>query len=214
MGSWSSSSNSDRSKTWTKFWPKWTRSDGFLVGLPNLPADDVRAGGKENNQVERTSGEKPVFSFEPQHHVDIAERLGIIDYARGAKLSGYGFWIYKGDGSRLEWALLNYFVETHLNDGYEMLFVPHILNETSGYTAGQYPKFKEDVFWLEAPEGTLEKNRQFILPTQDCSGQSLSRRNCRGEGPAFPLLCLHALLPQGSRQSPRGRTRYDSRPPV
>ncbi len=147
----------------------------FLVGLPNLPADDVRAGGKENNQVERTSGEKPVFSFEPQHHVDIAERLGIIDYARGAKLSGYGFWIYKGDGSRLEWALLNYFVETHLNDGYEMLFVPHILNETSGYTAGQFPKFKEDVFWLEAPEGTLEKNRQFILPTAETALVNLYR---------------------------------------
>ncbi len=147
----------------------------FLIGLPNLPADDVRAGGKENNQVERVYGEKPAFDFAPQHHVDLAERLGLIDYARGAKLSGSGFWVYTGDGARLEWALLNYFVETHLADGYEMMLVPHILNEASGYTAGQFPKFKEDVFWLDAPEGTEEKNRQFILPTAETALVNLYR---------------------------------------
>ncbi len=147
----------------------------FLIGLPNLPADDVRPGGKENNQVERIYGSRPVFDFPAQHHVDLAERLGLIDYARGAKLSGSGFWIYTGDGARLEWALLNYFIETHLRDGYEMMLVPHILNETSGYTAGQFPKFKEDVFWLEAPEGTEEKNRQFILPTAETALVNLYR---------------------------------------
>ncbi len=139
----------------------------FLAGLPNIPAEDVPAGGKENNQVEKVWGEKREFDFKPQHHVDIAERLGIIDYTRGAKLSGYGFWIYRGDGARLEWAILNYFIETHLRDNYEMMLVPHILNQASGFTAGQFPKFKEDVYWLAAPEGTPEQNRQFILPTAE-----------------------------------------------
>ncbi len=147
----------------------------FLVGLPNLPADDVRAGGKENNQVEKVFGEKPEFDFTGQHHVDIAERLGIIDYTRGAKLSGSGFWIYKGDGARIEWALLNYFIDSHLADGYEMLMVPHILNDASGYTAGQFPKFREDVFWLEADDETLAQNRQFILPTAETALVNLYR---------------------------------------
>lgn len=147
----------------------------FLIRLPNMPADDVLAGGKENNQVERIVGEKPSFAFEPKHHVDLAESLGIIDYARGAKLSGNGFWIYKGDGARLEWALLNYFVESHLQDEYEMLLIPHILNFQSGFTAGQFPKFKEDVFWLESEEGVLEQNRQFILPTAETALVNLYR---------------------------------------
>lgn len=147
----------------------------FLWALPNMPAEDVRAGGKENNHVERVIGQKPVFDFAAKHHVDLAERLGIIDYTRGAKLSGNGFWLYKGDGARLEWALLNYFVETHLADGYEMLLVPHILNFQSGLTAGQFPKFEEDVFWLEAEEGTLKQNRQFILPTAETALVNLYR---------------------------------------
>lgn len=143
------------------------RQNDFLIGLPNMPADDLLPGGKENNKVVKVWGEKPTFSFQPQHHVDLAEHLGIIDYTRGAKLSGYGYWIYRGDGARLEWALLNYFIDTHLRDGYEMMLVPHILNETSGYTAGQFPKFREDVYWFEAPEGTKPENRQFILPTAE-----------------------------------------------
>lgn len=96
----------------------------FLDSLPNLPADDVVAGGKENNQVVRSSGEKPVFAFEPRHHVDLVEKLGIIDYTRGAKLGGSGFWVYRGIGARLEWALLNYFMDEHLKDGYEMILPP------------------------------------------------------------------------------------------
>ena len=65
----------------------------FLDSLPNLPADGIPAGGKENNQVVETFGEKPAFSFAPRHHVDIVESLGIIDYARGVKLGGNGYWL-------------------------------------------------------------------------------------------------------------------------
>lgn len=149
--------------------------DLFLATLPNLPADDLLPGGKENNQTVRVYGEKPAFSFEPVHHVELAEKLQLIDYARGAKLGGSGFWIYKGLGARLEWALLNYFMQEHLKDGYEMLLVPHILNYACGYTAGQFPKFKEDVFWLESEEGTAEENRQFILPTAETALVNLYR---------------------------------------
>ncbi|MGI6050384.1 MAG: serine--tRNA ligase [Acetivibrionales bacterium] len=137
----------------------------FLSGLPNIPAEDVVAGGKENNQVLRTFGQKPEFDFEPKHHVDIVTDLGLIDYERGVKLGGNGFWVYTGDGAVLEWALLNYFVEEHLKDGYQFMLPPHILNYQSGYTAGQFPKFAEDVFKIET--GEVSDRMQFILPTAE-----------------------------------------------
>ena len=68
----------------------------FLAALPNIPADDVVAGGKENNQVVRTFGEKPKFNFEPKNHVDLVTSLGLVDYDRGVKIGGTGFWVYTG----------------------------------------------------------------------------------------------------------------------
>ena len=137
----------------------------FLSALPNIPADDVVAGGKENNQVVRTFGEKPEFDFEPKHHVDLVTDLGLIDYERGVKLGGNGLWVYTGDGALLEWALLNYFIEEHLKDGYEFMLPPHILTYQCGYTAGQFPKFADDVFKIET--GEVNDRMQFILPTAE-----------------------------------------------
>lgn len=136
----------------------------FVGGLPNIPADDVMAGGKENNQVMRKYGEMPKFNFIPKHHVDLVASLGLIDYERGVKIGGNGFWIYTGDGAILEWALLNYFIEEHIKDGYRFMLPPHILNWQSGYTAGQFPKFEDDVFRIEGAE---EGRMQFILPTAE-----------------------------------------------
>ncbi len=141
-----------------------SKIQNFVIGLPNLPADDVVAGGKENNQVVRTFGEKPAFSFAPKHHVDLVTSLGLIDYDRGVKIGGSGFWVYTGEGAQLEWALLNYFIEEHIKDGYQFMLPPHILNRQSGYTAGQFPKFEEDVFRIE---GNEEGKMQFILPTAE-----------------------------------------------
>ena len=73
--------------------------DALLAGFPNIVADDVIAGGKENNKVLRQFGKKPKFAFEPKDHVQLATDLEIIDYERGAKMSGSGFWVYKGNGA-------------------------------------------------------------------------------------------------------------------
>lgn len=146
----------------------------FLDGLPNLPADGVPAGGKENNQVVSTFGERPSFSFEPRHHVELVERLGIIDYVRGAKLGGNGYWLYRGDGARLEWALLSYFMAEHHKDGYEMILPPHILTWDCGYTAGQFPKFAEDVFQIRDEESEQGFTR-FLLPTSETALVNLYR---------------------------------------
>ncbi len=130
--------------------------------LPNLPDDDLAPGYKENNKPFYHFGEERKFDFPMKDHVELAESLGLIDYKRAAKISGSGTWMYTNLGARLEWALLNYFIDTHLKDGYEMILPPHILNYDSGYTAGQFPKFQEDVFYLEGMEP-----RKFLLPTAE-----------------------------------------------
>jgi seryl-tRNA synthetase len=135
----------------------------FMDALPNMPAEDVVAGGKENNRVVRVWGEVPQFDFTPKDHIELAESLGLVDYQRGAKIGGSGFWIYKGNGALLEWALINFFIQEHIKDGYEFILPPHILNEECGYTAGQFPKFKDDVFTLNNPDGRV----QFLLPTAE-----------------------------------------------
>ena len=134
----------------------------FLKALPNIPDDDLVGGGKENNRVIKTVNEKPTFNFKIKDHVELAESLGLVDYERGAKIAGRGAWVYTNLGARLEWALLNFFISEHLKDGYQFILPPHLLNEESGYVAGQFPKFREDVFWLEG----LEPQR-FLLPTAE-----------------------------------------------
>ena len=143
----------------------------FLQSLPNLPDDDLLGGGKENNKVISMWGKKPEFDFQPLHHVDIAEKLHLIDYNRGAKMAGSGSWVYTGDGALLEWALLNYFVEQHIADGYTMILLPHMLNYASGYTAGQFPKFIDDVYWLDH----AEERSNFMLPTAETALVNLYR---------------------------------------
>ena len=125
----------------------------LMLPLPNLPDPDLKPGGKENNEPLRYFGEPHKFDFEPKNHVELCTDLGLIDYPRGVKLAGNGFWIYKGMGARLEWALLNYFIDTHLADGYEFILPPHMLEYECGLTAGQFPKFEDDVYWLETAEG-------------------------------------------------------------
>ena len=142
----------------------------MLEVLPNIPDDDLVAGGKENNCPIYKFGDPASLVHAKKNHVDLCESLGLIDYKRGAKISGTGTWVYTNLGARLEWALINYFIETHLADGYEMILPPHILNYESGYTAGQFPKFAEDVFWLEGTEP-----RKFILPTAETALVNLHR---------------------------------------
>jgi len=137
----------------------------FMDGLPNIPDENVPAGGKENNEALREWGNKPDFTFVPENHVELATRLGLVDYERGVKMGGKGFWLYKGTGALIEWALLNYFIEEHIKDGYEFVLPPHILNQKCGYTAGQFPKFADDVFHLTADEG--KQPVHFLMPTAE-----------------------------------------------
>jgi seryl-tRNA synthetase len=120
-----------------------------LGALPNTPADDVVAGGKENNEVTYTFGTKPEFNFEPKDHVELATSLGLIDYERATKMSGAGFWCYTGLGALIEWALLSYFIDFHTKNGYRFMIPPFLLSEKSAYTSGHLPKFRDELFWTQ-----------------------------------------------------------------
>lgn len=117
--------------------------------LPNIPADDVLPGGKENNKVINTYKDKPKFDFQIKDHVELCKNCGLVDYERAVKMSGSGFWAYTGDGALLEWALLNYFIDFHNNNKYTFIIPPFMLNEASAYSSGHLPKFREDLFWVE-----------------------------------------------------------------
>ena len=149
-----------------------TELQGYMLSLPNLPDRDLKAGGKENNEAIRYFGEPHKFDFEPKNHVDLCTSLGLIDYDRGTKLSGSGFWIYRGMGARLEWALLNYFIDTHLADGYELILPPHMLEYECGVTAGQFPKFADEVYKIENP---TDNRQRYMLPTAEAALASLYR---------------------------------------
>ena len=144
----------------------------LMLSLPNLPDPDLLPGEKENNQPIRYFGEPHKFDFTPKHHVDLCTSLGLIDYDRGTKLAGSGFWIYKGMGARLEWALLNYFIDCHIADGYEFILPPHMLEYQCGVTAGQFPKFADEVYKIENP---TDDRVHYMLPTAEAALASLYR---------------------------------------
>ncbi len=144
-----------------------------MLSLPNMPDPDLLPGGKENNEPLRYVGEKVTFDFEPKHHVDLCRDLGLIDYERGVKLAGSGNWMYTGMGARLEWALLNYFIDTHTADGHDFILPPHMLEYQCGETAGQFPKFADEVFKIA--NHPTEGGTFYMLPTAEAALASIYR---------------------------------------
>lgn len=143
-----------------------------MLSLPNLPDPDLAPGGKENNEPLRYFGEPHKFDFQPKHHVDLCQDLGLIDYERGVKLAGSGNWMYTGMGARLEWALLSYFIDTHVADGYEFILPPHMLEYQCGETAGQFPKFADEVYKIANP---TDDRIHYMLPTAEAALCSVYR---------------------------------------
>lgn len=134
----------------------------ILLTIPNMPADDVPVGKSENdNVVIRTVGEPKKFTFEPQAHWDVGEKLGILDFERASKVTGARFAFYKGLGSRLERSVYNFMLDVHTSKhGYTEIFPPYIVNKESMIGTGQLPKFAEDMFKLEGLD-------YYLIPTAE-----------------------------------------------
>lgn len=128
----------------------------ILAILPNTPHDSVPIGADEEDNVEvRRWGTPRTFDFEPKAHWDLGEELDILDWERGAKVTGTRFLFYKKLGAKLERALYNFMLDEHAKEGYEEIIPPYIVNHDSMYGTGQYPKFKEDTFELEGTNFVL-----------------------------------------------------------
>jgi seryl-tRNA synthetase len=118
-----------------------------LLNIPNIPSPTTPIGKDETeNVVTRTWGEPRKFDFTPKPHWEIGEALDILDFQRGAKISGEGFTVYKGMGAKLEMALINFMLDVHDRQGYTQILPPVLMNEKSMIGTGQLPKFKEDMY--------------------------------------------------------------------
>jgi seryl-tRNA synthetase len=136
--------------------------NAFVMIVPNVQHESVPQGqGSEDNTVVRTWGEKPVFSFEPKQHFELGESLNILDFARGAKITGARFTVYRGAGAQLERALFNFMLDLHVEKhGYTEVLTPFMVNAESMTGTGQLPKFKEDLFKIEGME-------YYLIPTAE-----------------------------------------------
>ena len=136
--------------------------NAFVMIVPNIQHESVPQGsGSEDNTVVRTWGEIPVFNFEPKQHFDLGENLNILDFARGAKITGARFTLYRGAGAQLERAITNFMLDLHTgNHGYTEVFTPFMVNAESMTGTGQLPKFKEDLFKIEGME-------YYLIPTAE-----------------------------------------------
>ncbi len=124
--------------------------DQVLLNMPNIPDPSVPLGkGPDDDVFVRHWGDQRKFDFKPLTHWEIGEKLDIIDFDRGVKVTGTGFYVLKGDGARLERALINFMLDLHHGQGYKELFPPVLINKKSCIGTGQLPKMQEDMYWVE-----------------------------------------------------------------
>lgn len=133
--------------------------------LPNVPMDDVPVSpSPKDNVCIKTWGEKREFDFPFKNHVELNERLKLFDFARGAKTSGSGWPLYVGMGARLEWALLNYMLDTHRKNGFMQVIPPLLVRPEIMYGSGQLPKFEQQLFKIRDDDYHL-----YLIPTSEVS---------------------------------------------
>jgi len=121
-----------------------------LIYIPNIIHETVPNGLSESdNVVIKEWGSKPSFSFTPLSHMEICEKLNLVDFKRGSKISGSAFPLYMNKGAKLERSLINFMLESHIDNGYKEIFPPFLVSSKSPFTTGNLPKFKEDMYYIE-----------------------------------------------------------------
>jgi seryl-tRNA synthetase len=146
-----------------------------LMYIPNAPHESVPDGaGEDANQVVKTWGEKPSYAFAPKDHVDLGVALGIMDFERAAKISGARFCVLKGQGAKLERALMAFMLETHISRGYTEVWPPVLIKREAMEGTGQLPKFEEDAFKTNRGSGKPE-DELFLAPTAEVPVTNLHR---------------------------------------
>jgi len=171
--------------------------DEIMAKVPNIPHESVPRGENEkDNVVTKEWGEKPSFNFEPKDHLTIAENLKIFDFARGAKISGSGFPVLRGNGARLNRALIDFFLDAHRKNGYTEIQPPYLVNAQSAFGTGQLPKSKEQMYYVgeddlyaiptaEVPVTNLYRDEYIDekdLPIKMCAYSACFRREAGSYG--------------------------------
>ena len=151
----------------------------FLLTVPNIPHESVPAGRDERDNIEqRRWGTPRVFPWEPKAHWDIGTDLGILDFDTAAKVSGARFTFYRGLGARLERAVINFFLNTHVDAGYEEIYPPYMVNRASMTGTGQLPKFEEDAYKVDQDT--------FMIPTAEVPVTNMYRESIL-DGAQLPI---------------------------
>ena len=157
--------------------------DAILIRLPNLPHDRVARGATAaDNPIVRLWGEKPVPAFPSKSHVELCERLKLIDFARGAKLSGSGFLLYTNWGAKLERALISFLLDLHTSEhGYTEVSPPYIINRECMVGVGQFPKFEDQAYAVQRGLDENSMGEQYLLPTAEAPVANIHREEILAE---------------------------------
>lgn len=135
--------------------------EDLLLGIPNIPHESVPDGKDDSANVEiRKIGEVPVKNFREQAHWELGDKLDILDFERAGKITGSRFTVYKGLGARLERSVINFMLNTHVDNGYTEVMTPFMVNRRAMTGTGQLPKFEEDLFAVNAKD-------YFLIPTAE-----------------------------------------------
>jgi len=135
----------------------------LLASLPNLPMDDIHVSQEpKDNVVIKEHKQKPSFNFPFKNHLELNEKLDLFDFKRGAKISGSGWPVYKNLGARLEWALINYMLETQIKNGFMMWMPPLLVRKETVFASGQLPKFENQQFKIKDEDYHL-----YLIPTSE-----------------------------------------------
>lgn len=172
-----------------------TLRDGLMLQMPNLPHESVPVGKTaEDNPVIRTHGEKAKFGFKPRTHVEICESLGLVDFARAAKLSGSGFILFTHWGAKLERALIQFLLDLHTNEhGYTELSPPFMVGPQCLEGVGQFPKFKDQYYGVAEGNDVAKLGHLYLIPTAETPVANIHREEILKES-QLPI-CYCAYTP-------------------
>lgn len=154
-----------------------SRRDKLMLQIPNLPHESVPQGKTaEDNPIVRTFGQKPEFTFKPKSHVDLCEKLGLVDFERATKLSGSGFVLYTNMGARLERALIQFMLDTHTREhGYTEISPPYMVGPQCLEGVGQFPKFADQYYAVREGLDDATLGKLYLIPTAETPVANIHR---------------------------------------
>lgn len=166
----------------------------LMLRLPNIPHASVPSGkSAADNPVVKEQGEKPKYSFTPKTHIDLCESLGLVDFARGTKLSGSGFLLYTGWGARLERGLIQFLLDLHTaNHGYKEVSPPYVVRQECMVGTGQFPKAADQAYAVQEGEDASTLGKLYLVPTAETPVANIHREEILNENQLPIRYCAYS----------------------